>query len=155
MVLALTYGQQDDDRMNQDITKNWKFSTIIWELMRKSVFWTFACGLKNPIYYVDSSCLIFLRDQHAGKLKDKTHKRIFIFPKELTLYCIFLDFLALASALKNVSYSSRYFLLQVYFADVAWWWSMIARIEDTCVLLYICKVSQKFTLTLQAEIRKR
>ncbi len=52
------------------------------------------------------------------EVKDKTHKRIFIFLKELTLYCIFFDFLALVSALKHFSYSSRDFFQQEYFADV-------------------------------------
>ncbi len=38
------------------------------------------------------------------KVKVDAHKRIFIFLNELTLYCIIFDFLALVSALKNVSY---------------------------------------------------
>ncbi len=38
------------------------------------------------------------------KVKVYAHKRIFIFLKELTQYCIIFDFLALVSALKNVSY---------------------------------------------------
>ncbi len=35
------------------------------------------------------------------KVKEKAHKRLFIFLKELTPYCIIFDFLALVSALKN------------------------------------------------------
>ncbi len=38
------------------------------------------------------------------KVKVDAHKRIFIFLNEQTLYCIIFDFLALVSALKNVSY---------------------------------------------------
>ncbi len=55
------------------------------------------------------------------KVKVYAHKRILIFRKELTLYCIIFGFLALVSALKNASYRSRYFFyLQEYFAEVAW-----------------------------------
>ncbi len=43
------------------------------------------------------------------KVKVQAHKRIFISLNELTLYCIIFDFLALVSALKDVSYRPRYF----------------------------------------------
>ncbi len=72
----------------------------------------------------------------------------------------FFDFLALVSALKNVKNSIRYLNLQECFADVAWRWLMVARIEAERMLqIYnrtrICKARQKCTLTLHAEIRKR